>query len=68
MELILNDNKTKALLKEIILELMQERKEWFSEIVLEALEEAALVNAILEGRQSEFIEEQQISAILEGRT
>ena len=67
MELTLNETQAKALLKQIVIELVQERRDWFLEIVVEALEEVGLVNAIRQGRQNEFVDETQITAILEGR-
>ncbi|HRW11138.1 MAG: hypothetical protein KDI12_16270 [Anaerolineae bacterium] len=67
MELTLNEVQAKSLLKEIVLELVQERRDWFSEIMVEALEEIGLANAIQEGRQDEFVDEEQIMAILEGQ-
>ena len=67
MELTLNETQAKALLKQIVIELVQERRDWFLEIVVEALEEVGLVNAIRQGRQSDFVDETQITAILEGR-
>ena len=67
MELTLNEAQAKSLLIEIVLELVQERRDWFSEIMVEALEEIGLANAIQEGRRDEFVEEEQIIAILEGR-
>ncbi len=67
MELTLNETQAKALLKEIVMELVQERRDWFLEIVVEALEEIGLANAIREGRQNEFVSEAESTAILEGR-
>ncbi|MCB0231515.1 MAG: hypothetical protein KDH08_02305 [Anaerolineae bacterium] len=67
MELTLNEVQAKSLLKEIVLELVQERRDWFSEIMVEALEEIGLANAIQEGRQDQFVDEEQIMAILEGQ-
>jgi hypothetical protein len=62
-----NETQAKALLKEIVMELVQERRDWFFEIVVEALEEIGLANAIREGRQNEFVSEAEIAAILEER-
>lgn len=67
MELTLNEVQAKSLLKEIVLELVQERRDLFSEIMVEALEEIGLANAIQEGRQDEFVDEEEIMAILEGQ-
>ena len=59
-------NETKALLKEVVLELLQERRSEFSQMVLEAIEEIGLANAIREGRRNEFIDEEEIRSILRG--
>ena len=67
MELTIDEVQAKALLKEIVIELVQERRDWFFEIMVEALEEIGLANAIREGRRDEFVSEDQITAILEGR-
>ncbi len=67
MELTLNEVQAKSLLKEVMLELVQEKREWFFEIMVEALEEMGLANVIQAGRQNEFVDEEQIKAILEGQ-
>lgn len=67
MELTLNEVQAKSILKEIVLELVQERRDLFSEIMVEALEEIGLANAIQEGRQDEFVDEKEIMAIFEGQ-
>jgi len=66
MELTLNETQAKALLKEIVIELVQEKRDWFFELIVEALEEVGLANAIREGRRNEFVSEEQVAAILEG--
>ena len=67
MELRISETKAKELLKEVIIELAQERRDLFFEIILEAIEEIGLANAIREGRQNEFVSEESIVAILEGQ-
>lgn len=64
MELTPNEEQARSLLKEVMLELLQEKRDWFFEIVVEALEEIGLANAIQAGRQNEFVDEQQIMALL----
>jgi len=64
MEATINEVQTKALLKQVILELLQERRSEFYELVLEAMEEIGLANAIHEGRRDEFVSEEHITAIL----
>ncbi|TEU12027.1 MAG: hypothetical protein E3J21_22210 [Anaerolineales bacterium] len=63
----ISETKAKELLKEVIIELAQERRDLFFEIILEAFEEIGLANAIQEGRQNEFVSEESIAAILEGQ-
>ena len=65
MEVTISETKAKELLKEVIIELAQERRGLFFEIILEAFEEIGLANAIREGRQNEFVSEESIVAILE---
>ena len=66
MEISISDEKTKDILTEILVELIKTRTDLFSEIVQEALEEVGLANAILEGRNNDFISEESIFAILDG--
>lgn len=65
MELTIDEIHAKKLLKEVLLELMNERQDLFFEIVTEALEEIGLAEAIREGRKNDFVSEAEITAILE---
>jgi hypothetical protein len=65
MQLTLDDAKTKELLTEVLVELMQQKRSVFYELILDALEEVGLANAILEGEDSEFVEEEEIRTLLE---
>ncbi len=56
--------QTKALLKEALVELLQERRDEFYDLFVEALEEIALANAIREGQRNEFGGEEYITSIL----
>jgi hypothetical protein len=64
MELTINEKQAKALLKEVLIELLEEEGDLFFEVMLEAIEEMGLANAIREGRQNEFVSEEQILAVL----
>ena len=66
MELTISDEKTKELLTEVLVEMIQQKREVFYEIILEALEDVGLANAIAEGRRGEFVGEDKIMSILEG--
>jgi hypothetical protein len=65
MERLIDDEKLKSLLKDVLVELLEEKKELFYEIVLEALEEAGLIKAIEEGRDNSFVPEDEIMKILD---
>ncbi len=67
MELTISDDKTKELLAEVISEMLIKKRDVFQEIILEALEEIGIGNAISEGRKSEFVSEDRIFDILEGK-
>ncbi len=62
----LNDVRTKELLTEVMVDLIKNKREVLHEIMLEALEEVGLANAIMEGRKNDFVSEDDIFAILNG--
>lgn len=66
MELSISDEKTKELLTEVMVDLLKTKRNVMREIVLEALEEVGLANAIAEGRKNEFVPEDEIFSILDG--
>ncbi len=66
MELTISDEKTKELLTEVLIEMLQQKREVFHDIVLEALEDVGLANAIVEGRQNDFVGEDEIMGVLNG--
>ncbi len=68
MELVISDEKTKELLTEVITEMIKQKREIFYEIISEALEEIGLANAIAEGRKNEFVNEDRILNVLEGKS
>jgi hypothetical protein len=55
-----NDARLKDLLKQAVLELLEERRDLFSEIVAEAMEEAGLVNAIKEGQATYAVSKREV--------
>jgi len=62
----IDEQQTKALIKDVLVELITEKQDEFSTIMLEAFEDAAMANAIKAGRQNDFVDEAEIIAILEG--
>jgi len=55
-----NDAHLKDLLKQAMLELLEERRDLFSEIFAEAIEEAGLVNAIREGQSTYTVSKKEV--------
>ncbi|KAB8317627.1 hypothetical protein SD81_020355 [Tolypothrix campylonemoides VB511288] len=63
----LEESKLKELLKTAIIELLQEQKEVFSDLLAEAIEDIALVKAIKEGENTEKVDREAIFKILENK-
>ncbi|MFN3983007.1 MAG: hypothetical protein ACK4SA_21720 [Caldilinea sp.] len=66
--LSLDSLQVKALLKEAMLELMLERREEFAEFLVEALEDVGLSRAIDVGRTEEYVDRDEIMAILDPKS
>ena len=56
----------KDLVKEAILELMQERRDELEEVLAEAIQDLALARAIAEGEATETVSKAEILQVLEG--
>lgn len=67
MDVTTSDEKTKELLTEILVEMIQDNREEFYGIVREAIEEVGLANAIAEGRQNNFVGEDKIVNLMNCR-
>ena len=67
MNVPVNDAQSKELIKEAVIELVREKHDLLLGIIVEAMEEIGLANAIREGRRNEFVSEERITAILEGQ-
>ncbi|MBD2482594.1 hypothetical protein [Planktothrix sp. FACHB-1365] len=65
MKLSIDDDITKEMLTEIMVEIIKTKKDLFYDLILEALEEISLANAIKEGRQDDFASEEKIFALLD---
>ena len=64
METAINEIKLKKLLKEAVEEVLVENKELFSDLILEAVEDIALIKAIKEGENSQTVGREEIFKIL----
>ena len=61
----IDDTRLKELLKTALVEVFEEKKELFSEILAEALEDFALLQAIKEGETTEPMSREEIFQVLE---
>ena len=68
MQTLIDDSKLKQLLKDVFIEAIEEKKNVFYELIVEAIEDIATVNAIREGEDSKAVSHQEIFNILEGQT
>ena len=63
-EVTLNAEQLKTLLKIAIIEILQEQKEVFTDLIIEAMEDIALAKAIEEGESTEIVSREAIFNIL----
>jgi hypothetical protein len=56
----------KDLLKQAIIELLEERQDLFQELFTEAIEDLGLINAIKEGETTPTVSKNEVLSILEG--
>ncbi len=67
MQTLIDDGKLKQLLKEAFIEAIEEKKNIFHDLIVDAVEDIAIVRAIQEGENTETVSKQEIFNILEGR-
>jgi len=66
MEALLDDNKLKKLMKQAIIEAIEEKKELVHDILVEVIEDVAIISAIRDGENSGFTNRDEIFGILNG--
>ena len=67
MQTKIDEGRLKQILKEALIETLEEKKDVFHELITEAIEEIALTNAIREGQRTETVSKQEVLDILEGQ-
>lgn len=67
MEIVTDNEKLKGLFKQAIIEVMEERRDWVHEVLIEAIEEAGLIVAIREGEKTGTVTRSEVFEILEGK-
>jgi len=67
MEIVTDNEKLKGLFKQAIIEVMEERKDLVHEILIEAIEDAGMIDAIREGEKTGPATRSEVFDILEGK-
>ena len=67
MEALMDDNKIKNLFKQAIIDAIEEKKDIVHDLMMEAMEDFAMVRAIEEGEESGRADRDEIFALLEGK-
>ena len=65
MAMTLSQENLKQALKEALVETLHEQRDWFQGILLEAIEDIALAEAMKEGLESEDASEEEITIIFD---
>ena len=64
----IDEDRLKEVLKKAIVEVLEERRDLFSDLIAEVIEDLALVRAIQEGEATESISRAEIFQVLEGKS
>ncbi|HDL19238.1 MAG TPA: hypothetical protein ENH29_09300 [Bacteroidetes bacterium] len=67
MELTIKEHEIKKMVKDALAEILVEKRELFYDLIVEAIEDAGLVQAIKKGRKDNFVDEDRIMNILENK-
>ena len=67
MQTQLDESRLKQILKEALIEALEEKKEVFHELIVEAIQDIGMINAIREGQTTGTVSKQEIFDILEGQ-
>ena len=62
---IMDDVHIKEMIKQAMIEVIQERQDLFSNLFANAIEDIALVNAIKEGEKTESVSREEVFQILQ---
>ena len=64
----LNNAKLKELFKQAIIEAMEEKKDMVHDLLVEAMEDLAMIRAIEEGEDTELVGREEVFKLLEGNS
>ena len=64
---VIDESRLKEIMKKALMEVFEEKKNFFYELVAEVLEDVAMVNAIKEGENEASVSREEVFSILEGK-
>jgi len=67
MQTLIDDGKLKQLLKEAFVEAIEEKMNIFQDMIVDAVEDIAMVRSIQEGEDTETVSKQEVFNMLEGQ-
>ena len=67
MQTLIDDSKLKQLLKEAFIEAIEEKRNIFHDLIVDAVEDIAIVRAIQEGENTETVSKKEVFNLLEGQ-
>lgn len=67
METLIDDKKIKDLFKQAIMEVIEEKKEAVHDLLVEVMEDIAMVRAIQDGENSGSVSREDVFLIMEGK-
>ena len=68
MQTLIDDSKLKQLLKEALIETIEEKRNIFHDLIVDAVEDIGILRAIQEGEYTETVSKQEVFNILEGQS
>lgn len=66
-QIVFDESRLKNVLKTALIEVLEERRALFSELLAEALEDIALIHAIKEGETTKATSKEEIYRIIEAK-
>ena len=67
MEVLTDSAKLKELFKQAIIEAIEEKRDVVHDLLVEAMEDLALIHAIQQGEETEPVSRDEVFSILEGK-
>lgn len=67
METLIDNDKLKEIFKQAIIEAMEEKKDVVHDLLVEAMEDLAMIQAIEKGEETEIVSRDEVLSILEDK-